>query len=166
MKHFKNITNLEELRKEYRRLLKENHPDNGGSTEAAAEINAEYDVIFSLLKAKAQQTADTDEQKADTETKYNEEYDYLFRQALNSIINLNLNIEIIGCWIWVSGNTYAVKTTLKESGYTWINSRKAWTFHSEPYKKHSKKQKSMDELRNVYGSQVVKIQQVGNMIAG
>lgn len=166
MKYFKNVNNLEELRKEYRKLLKQYHPDNGGSTEAAAEINAEYDILFAHMKAHATMNADTDEKRAEAETKYNTEYDMLFREALKAILELNVNIEIIGWWIWVSGNTYAVKATLKENGYCWVNSRKAWAFHAEPFQKKTKKQKSMDELRNVYGSQVVKMQQVGNMIAG
>lgn len=31
MKYFTNCKSLEELRKEYKKLVKENHPDNGGS---------------------------------------------------------------------------------------------------------------------------------------
>lgn len=50
MKWFQNIKNIEELRKEYRALLKKYHPDNdGGSVEATQEINAEYDAIFARL---------------------------------------------------------------------------------------------------------------------
>lgn len=43
-KYFSNVQTLEELRKQYRDLLKRFHPDNAnGSTEATQEINAEYD---------------------------------------------------------------------------------------------------------------------------
>lgn len=43
MIYFKNITSLEELRRQFKGLLKKYHPDNpGGSTEATQEINAEY----------------------------------------------------------------------------------------------------------------------------
>ena len=42
--YFKNPKTLEDLRKQYRDLLKQYHPDNpAGSTEACQEINAEYD---------------------------------------------------------------------------------------------------------------------------
>ena len=50
MKYFKNIETLEQLRKEYKRLVKENHPDNGGSDEAIKIINAEYEELFKVLK--------------------------------------------------------------------------------------------------------------------
>ena len=53
MKYFKNISTLEELRKQYKELLKKFHPDNAnGSTEATQEINAEYDQLFKMLKDK------------------------------------------------------------------------------------------------------------------
>ena len=43
MAYFKNVNTLEELRKQYKELLKQYHPDNAnGSTEATQEINAEY----------------------------------------------------------------------------------------------------------------------------
>ena len=40
MTYFKNVNTLEELRKQYKELLKKFHPDNpNGSTEATQEIN-------------------------------------------------------------------------------------------------------------------------------
>ena len=47
MTYFKNVETLEELRKQYKQLLKQYHPDNpNGSTEATQQINAEYDKLF------------------------------------------------------------------------------------------------------------------------
>ncbi len=44
-RYFKNIDTLEELRRQYKELLKKYHPDNAnGSMEAAQEINAEESV--------------------------------------------------------------------------------------------------------------------------
>jgi len=55
MKWFKNVTTVEELRKEYRRLLKLYHPDNeNGSVEVTQEINAEYDRLFAILSKETQ----------------------------------------------------------------------------------------------------------------
>ena len=39
MTYFTDIHSLEELRKEYKRLVKENHPDNGGSEDAITMLN-------------------------------------------------------------------------------------------------------------------------------
>lgn len=49
-KHFENIGTLEELRKQYKELLKNHHPDKGGILEIMQEINAEYDRLFKILK--------------------------------------------------------------------------------------------------------------------
>lgn len=50
MTYFKNITTLEELRKEYKKLVKQNHPDNGGSAEVIKVINVEYEIQFKTLE--------------------------------------------------------------------------------------------------------------------
>ena len=49
MTYFTDIHSLEELRKEYKRLVKENHPDNGGSEDAIKVINVEYEITFKVL---------------------------------------------------------------------------------------------------------------------
>ena len=47
MKYFNNVSTLEDLRRQYKELLKKYHPDNPqSSTEACQEINAEYDRLF------------------------------------------------------------------------------------------------------------------------
>lgn len=52
MKYFKNIKNLENLKEQYRTLLKTSHPDNGGDTAIMQEINAEFAVVFKIWKDK------------------------------------------------------------------------------------------------------------------
>ena len=54
MMYFKDIQSLEELRKEYKRLVKVNHPDNGGSEDAIKVINVEYELTFKVLTEKLQ----------------------------------------------------------------------------------------------------------------
>ncbi len=152
MKWFSNVRNLEELRKEYKRLLKRFHPDCPlGSLEITQEITVEYEMMFQRLKKISNQTAS--EEKTND---FNETYDQAFRDILNKVINYNVDIEIIGSWIWISGNTYEVKEALKTIGFRWIAARKSWAWHFGEYKKTNSKQKSMEELREKYGSDVVK----------
>lgn len=148
MKHFTNCKTLEELRREYKRLLKKYHPDNvGGSEELTKEINTEYEKMFDILK---------NESSSQQKEEYNKEMDAAFRDILNQIIDLDIDIEVIGSWVWVSGNTYAIKETLKRLGFNWINKRKMWAWHSEPFSKKRNSNKSLEELRTYYGSEVVK----------
>lgn len=146
MKYFHNINNLDELRTAYRALLKKFHPDNGGSEEATKEINLEYEKLFQILKNRS---------GADQKTKYDTREDENLREVLQQIINLNVNIEICGSWIWVSGNTYPVKESLKAAGFKFSKNKKAWYWHSGEYTRRGKKV-SLDYIRNKYGSETVK----------
>lgn len=49
-KIFKKIENFEDLKAQYKALLKIHHPDNGGDVAKMQEINAEYDALFSIWK--------------------------------------------------------------------------------------------------------------------
>lgn len=57
MKYFAQCKNLEELKKEFRRLAMIHHPDRGGDVETMKEINNEYDMMFPVLKLKHNQSA-------------------------------------------------------------------------------------------------------------
>ena len=124
-KYFDNISTLEELRKQYKELLKLHHPDNGGILEIMQEINAEYDRMFKILKNQHENNCSSD--RANTNNDYNNmKYDFAedekLREMLNKIIHFNsIDIELVGAWIWLSGNTYAHKKELKELGFRWAS---------------------------------------------
>jgi len=92
MKWFQGVNTIQELRKQYRTLLKKYHPDNneGGSLEVTQEINTEYDALFATFS------------KEDTDgwNPYTQEENERFKAVLNEIINFNMEIEIIGSWVW------------------------------------------------------------------
>jgi curved DNA-binding protein CbpA len=50
MNYFSKISSLAELKKQYRKLAIENHPDKGGSTEAMQMINLEFEKLFAIWK--------------------------------------------------------------------------------------------------------------------
>lgn len=156
MTYFKNVRTLEELRRQYRDLLKKYHPDNpDGSTQATQEINAEYDRLFKVLKDKheSNSTSSDKEKTSFDHMKYDFSEDQKLREILQQIISFSgINIEIVGCWIWVDGNTYAYKDALKELGFKWAREKKKWYFHTEAFRKKSHKTLSMDDIRNYYGS--------------
>ena len=153
MKYFKNVSTIEELRREYKKLLKENHPDNGGSEEATKQINLEYEKMFEMLKDKHEQQ--TKEKAEGFSYKWDAEIDRQIREAIQKIIHLDVEIEIVGTWVWVSGNTYPVREQLKEAGFKYIGKRKMWAVHFEQFHKKSKKEIAFDEIRNYYGSEKV-----------
>lgn len=52
MKYFNNINSLGDLKKQYRLLALENHPDKGGSIEKMQEINNEFEKLFVIWNKK------------------------------------------------------------------------------------------------------------------
>lgn len=162
MTYFKNVETLEELRRQYKELLKKYHPDNPqGSTEATQSINAEYDKLFKVLKNKHEsKTADSDKEKADfNNMKYDFSEDQALREMLNKIIGFDgITIEVIGNWIWCF-NSYGYRKELKELGFKYAGQKKAWYYHTESFRKRSHKKLSMEDIRNYYGSTEVKAEE-------
>lgn len=146
-KYFKNISNQAELRKAFVQLLKMHHPDNGGDPEICKEINREYEEVLKTLPAGGEKQSDADRQAA-------ADLDKEIREALAKIIHIEgLNIEVVGTWIWIDGNTFPVRELLKNLGYRWSKSRKKW--HFTPYGEstyYKGKKKSFESLRKIYGS--------------
>lgn len=50
MKHFQNITSLSDLKKQYRELVKNNHPDKGGDIAVMQAINNEFEHLYNIWK--------------------------------------------------------------------------------------------------------------------
>ena len=162
MTYFNNVNTLDELRKQYKELLKKYHPDNpSGSTEVTQQINSEYESLFKELKHKHENKQTSTDGKADyNNMKYDFSEDEKLREVLQKIISFsNINIEIVGCWLWVDGNTYEYKDTLKALGFKWAREKKKWYFHTEAFRKRSKRKLSMDDIRNYYGSTEVQTEE-------
>ncbi len=49
-KYFKNIKSFDDLKKQFKDLLKKHHPDNGGDAEIMKVVNVEYDSLFLIWK--------------------------------------------------------------------------------------------------------------------
>lgn len=148
MKYFTNIKTLEELKKEYKRLALENHPDRGGDVEVMKAINAEYDIMFNKVKDIHVNA------KGETYTKENTETPSEFKDIIDKLIRMEgLEIEIIGCFIWLSGNTKAHKDNIKALGFKWHSAKKMWYKAPEDYRKRNKKKYSIEEIRDMYGVQ-------------
>lgn len=152
MKWFSNPQTLEELKKQYKKLAMQHHPDIGGNIQDMQEINAEYDRFFEMLK-NTHQTVDGKTYTAKTETA---ETAAEFKDIINHIVNLdNIIIEICGSWIWLTGDTYKHREKLKHLKFGFSKSKVAWYYHTEGYRKHNNRLYSLDEIRDLYGSETV-----------
>ncbi len=149
MKFFEHVKTLDELRKEYRRLAFIYHPDKGGDTHLMQVLNDQYERLSEkLIKGNPEFT----EGRKEYEMQVSEE----IRDMLDRILFLKgIDIEMIGSWIWITGNTFAVRTTLKSQGFMFSHQKSAWYWHKGEYHKKNGKLKSLEEIRDFWGSEKV-----------
>ena len=153
MKWFKDCKTIDDVKKAYRRLCKEYHPDlNGGSTtEIMQEINAEYETAFNKFKNIHESADGTTYEKETTETP--EE----FRNIIESLINCEgLIIDLVGRWIWLTGNTYQHKEIIKKLGFKWASKKSAWYWHNPDEVSKNRKKMTLDEIKAMHGCETYK----------
>ena len=155
LKYFKTCKSVEECKKLYKKLAFIHHPDRGGDTETMKTINAEFDYVMENNIFKSS--------KKDTK----KDYDFSssqFKDIISALVRLDgLEIEITGCFIWVTGNTYPQKDIIKSLGFRYSKNKKAWYIAPPEYfaqKRSYKKSYSMNDIRSKYGSQ--KFESEGN----
>lgn len=152
-KYFANVTTLDDLKSAYRTLCKayhpDLHPDDPTATARMQAINAEYESLFNILKARNNAAASANESGARWTTETPAE----FIAILQKLIPLDgLNIELCGSWLWISGNTYAHRAALKAAGCRWSSSKKMWYWrHAEDAEYRSRGTSSMGKIRTKYG---------------
>ena len=140
LREFKGVEGINEAKKIYKNLAKKLHPDMvGGDEESFKLLNAIYTDLI--------------------EHKIYFSNDFKIDVELEKIISLilhfeNITIELVGSWVWVSGDTKEIKDKLKELGFKWASKKKMW-FYGE-MKGRNPQEKSMEEIKSKYGSETLK----------
>jgi hypothetical protein len=76
--------------------------------------------------------------------------------VLEKIMHLaGITIELIGRWLWISGNTIAYKAELKSAGFWWAPKKQMWYFRPEGMKSNKHDPLDINAIRNKYGSDVI-----------
>ena len=152
MKYFENANTVEELKSRFFKLAKELHPDNGGNAAEFSAMRSEYEKLFERLK-NVHASAD-----GSTYTKETTEVPQEFADIIEKIIMFgNVKIEIIGSWIWCSGNTYPYATEFRKLGFLYSRSKRAWFYKgADAHKTRRAYCKTLDKVRERYGSEVIK----------
>jgi DnaJ domain len=127
----------------YRKCCAKYHPDrNPAGLEMMKSVNLAYECVRDM----------TDNISLD-ESVLN--YGDDLNDAINAIINLGLDIDVCGSWVWVTGNTKEHKTILKSSGYKWARKKVAWYFRPADFKSFSRGKFSLDQIKEKYGASSV-----------
>lgn len=153
MRYFAHLHTVEEIKKEFRRLAMENHPDRGGDTATMQEIIEQY---HAALKGCDKQTSKDADNRPHT-------YNYsqpLEQEIVNKIDELiragvasaNVEIWLIGTWVWIVGDTKPIKETLKKSGCTYHGKRQCWYWQNDGHAHRFSRKASMSDLAQKYGA--------------
>lgn len=144
-KYFSNCTTLEEVKSTYHKLVKQLHPDNGGNAEEFKTMSNEYKEAFNRLKNVHKN------HEGKTYTKETEETPEQFADLIRTLTKFNgCIVELIGSWIWVSGNTKDYKDELKKLNFKFSAKKTAWYFHEGEYHKRNGKVYNMEDLRQMW----------------
>lgn len=144
---------LEELKSMYRKLAMKHHPDLGGDTETMKLINNEYDRLFDLVKNLHKNQA------GETYSKDTSEAADHFKDIISALLRLRMqgvDIELIGCFLWISGNTKPYKDDIKALGFKWSTNKLSWYKSPDGYRKTSKRDWTLKDIRDAFGSEPVK----------
>ena len=147
MNYFEDAKTIEEARTLYKKLSMENHPDRGGETETMQEINNQFDFFLSnFIEIKVNE--------------YNETTDFAdidsqpFSDILKKIIHFNIDIEIIGHWIYAF-NSFKEKDELSKLGFWFSRKHKAWIY-SGTKKIYVRSKNTTSDNRDKWGSESVR----------
>lgn len=146
--HFKDCNSIDEVKKKFKDLAMKHHPDRGGDTATMQEIISEYMSILENPHFSFEHKYKTTEQEKQDFIKYAEQIDKI--AGLDDII-----IEVMGDWIWISGNTYPYRATLKNAGFFFAPKKTLWYYRPPEFKSANRKPKTIDEIRLKYGSDII-----------
>lgn len=148
--YFSDCKTLDEAKSLYFDLAKKLHPDMGGSSESFQNLNSQFHSF-----------------KPSTE-KFSGEFEKWmpenYIKIVESLMRISgITITICGSWIWLGGETKAVKEEIKaipafELGFNrgFSKDKSMWYFSPVGYRKKSKRELSFDEIQNWYGSEEIK----------
>ena len=155
-------TTIEEVKKQYKQLIFKYHPDlaekNGltvdEATKACQTINAEFDYLkthnFNIHEtAEGSTYTDWNQETPDDVTSR-------FAEIIEQLVKMEgIIIEVCGSFLWLSGSTYDHKAEIKGLGFRWASKKKMWFLAPKDWKKKSRRELTMGEIRDTYGSQFV-----------
>ena len=147
--YFNGCKSIEEIKRLYHKLAMQNHPDLGGKLETMQAINNEYDIVAEQFKNIHENASG---ETYESEEQQNNEIPSDFRDMINNLIHMEgIIVELVGKWIWVTGNSYQHKDNIKKMGFKYASTKKAWFWHNPEDSTVNRKKMSLEDIKTKYG---------------
>lgn len=141
---------LAELKSNYKTWCLQLHPDlNPGkdTTAEMQELNNAYEAQFKLLKDRELRKDKKDREKFS----YSEVPSDLIT-IINTLIKFKgVQIDIVGNWLWLSGNTYPYKEQIKGLRFHWSKNKKKWFWNGSDSVRRPFKKMTYKDITAKYG---------------
>lgn len=145
--------NIETLTKAYKKAIFKHHPDHGGTNQSFIELKNAYEYLMKELKYPSKKYSSDTKQVEDIMSNYSQELINKIMELIEKFAtNDDININIIGDWIWLDGETKPHKEAIKALGFKFSKNKTAWYWHNGNYRRFGgKKEYSMDEIAYRHG---------------
>lgn len=144
MNYFKDCQTLAEAKTVYRKLCMKFHPDKGGNAKDFIQLLKQFKNFVPR-------------KKTESDASFNYEK---FHNLVMKFEHLDgLKVSFVGTFIWIEGNTYPQKDKIKAINLDGYNSarfakrKKCWYFSPQGYKKTSRKNMKLEQIKTVFGSE-------------
>lgn len=132
LKWFKGVKTQREAKSLYHKLCRQYHPDISGkdTTAEMQEINTEFERVFDTLPKDSNTKTGAEAPKTEAHNNGNETTKQTAQRFMKIIQRLvkceGLTIEIVGSWIWLSGDTYKYLRVIKQMGFLYSSKHKKY----------------------------------------
>lgn len=164
LQFFINCKDLSELKSSFKQFSKLLHPDvnKGLSDIYFKEMSNDYDSYYKIHKVnhmKENAKKYNNDNFKEENIKDEDLNDERFKKAIIELLKKEgIKIVLKGVWLWVSGDTTPIKEELKQLGFQWGSTAKAWFMSDSKNFKKSRTRHgwSQEKTSSVYGEKVIK----------
>jgi len=148
---FAECKTVNEIKALYRILAMRWHPDRkGGDNETMKSVNAAYETALKSHDGERSVGSDGREHYY----RWNEKVERAAMDIISKLLALrmaNVEIDLVGTWVWVGGDTKPNKGRIKALGLKWHSKRVRWYWRPDGYRRRYNGRLSYGDLKNVYG---------------
>lgn len=141
---FQGCRNANDLLRRYKQLTMLHHPAKGGSVDKMKQVYRDYQAALK-----------SEPMHFDHMLKELQEDLKGFPGLIKELIALDLDLEMCGSWLWISGNTFDHREKLKDLGLRYSPNKKMWYFRPSGEGSHASSPMDMAWIRGKYGSDLV-----------
>lgn len=132
----------------------------GGTNEEMQRVNEDYERATKRIERMGERFVDdcaTNSENAESTNKTTVADMEAYAEILQKLFAMDgIEVELCGSWLWITGNTFAFRSELKEAGCKWSKSKQAWYWYSGEYHRRSKRGYSLEEIRDLHGSETIR----------